>query len=45
MIEKIITEQEDELTEAIRNYRRAYPNGERELGRHARRLFRQMMYG
>lgn len=41
---KEITEQENELLEAIRNYQRAYPNGQKELGKYARRLFRIMMY-
>ena len=39
-----ITEEENELREAIRNYQRAYPNGEKELRRHARKQFEKMMY-
>jgi hypothetical protein len=41
---KEITEEENELIEAIRNFQRAYPNGEKELRRHARRQFEKMMY-
>lgn len=41
---KEITEQEDELIEAIRNFQRAYPNGQRELRRYARIIFEKMVY-
>ena len=40
---KEITEQENELIEAIRNYQRAYPNGEKELRKHARMWFQILM--
>lgn len=41
---KEITEQENELIEAVRNFQRAYPNGQKELRRFARRIFEQMIY-
>lgn len=41
---KEITEQENDLIEAIRNYQRAYPNGHKELSKYARRLFAMMIY-
>ena len=44
IMNKEITEQENDLIEAIRNYKMAYPNGRKELGRYARRLFRLMMH-
>lgn len=43
-MKKEITEQENDLIEAIRNYQRAYPNGEKELRRFARKIFETMMY-
>ena len=43
-MKKEITEEENELIEAIRNYQSAYPNGEKELRRHARKQFDKMMY-
>ena len=41
---KEITEQENELIEAIRNFQRAYPNGTKELKRHAKKEFDKMIY-
>lgn len=41
---KEITEEENDLIEAIRNYQNAYPNGEKELRRFARRQFEMLMY-
>ncbi len=43
-MQKEITEQENDLIEAIRNFQRAYPNGQKELRRHARMIFDQMMF-
>ena len=42
-MQKEITEQENELIEAIRNYRRAYPNGEKNLRKYARKMFQILM--
>lgn len=41
---KEIIEQENELIEAIRNFQRAYPNGAKELKRHAKKEFDKMIY-
>lgn len=41
---KEITEQENDLIEAIRNFQSAYPNGEKELRRYAKILFDEIMY-
>ena len=41
---KEITEQENEFIEAIRNFQRAYPNGAKELKRHAKKEFDKMIY-
>lgn len=41
---KEITEQENDLIEAIRNFQGAYPNGEKELRRYAKILFDEMTY-
>lgn len=43
-MKKEITEQENDLIEAIRNFQNAYPNGSKELRRYARILFDEMMY-
>lgn len=40
---KEITEQENDLLEAMRNYKRAYPNGSKQLEYFARMLFEEMM--
>ena len=44
MITKELTEQEDELIEAIRNYRRAYPNGSKELEYYVRMLLDEVLH-
>lgn len=41
---KEITEQENELIEAIRNYQKAYPFGAKELKRFAQVLFEEIIY-
>jgi len=38
-----LTDKEEELIEAIRNYRRAYPNGKEELETYALGLFYELM--
>lgn len=43
-MKKEITNEESELIEAIRNYKKAYPNGRRELLIYARELFDEMIY-
>ena len=43
IMQKEVTEQENELIEAIRNYRRAYPNGEKNLRKYARKMFQILM--
>ncbi len=43
-MKKEITEQENELIEANRNFQRAYPNSKKELRRYARKEFDKMMY-
>ena len=43
IIEKLLTEDENELIEAIRNYHRAYPNGNVRLKRYARDVFDLLM--
>jgi len=40
---KEITDEENELLEAIRNYKRAYPNGNDNLLFYARELFERMI--
>lgn len=40
---KEITEQEDELIEAIRNYKASYHNKSKQLKRHAEILFDEMI--
>ena len=40
---KEITNEEDERIEAIRNYKRAYPNGSVNLLHYARELFERMI--
>lgn len=40
-----ITNEENDLIEAIRNYKRAYPNGQKELLRYAVMVFEEMVYG
>jgi hypothetical protein len=42
---KEITNEENDLIEAIRNYKRAYPNGQKELLRYAVMVFEEMVYG
>ena len=42
-MKKEITKEEDELIEAIRNYKRAYPNGSVNLLHSARELFERMI--
>lgn len=44
-MKKEITNEENDLLEAVRNYKRAYPNGSRELLRYAVVLFEEMIYG
>ena len=44
-MKKEITNEENDLIEAIRNYKRAYPNGQKELLHHAVMLFEEMIYG
>ena len=39
---KEITEQENDLIEAIRNYRKSYPNGKKELLYYAQVLFEEL---
>ncbi len=39
MLYKEISEEEWELIEAIRNYKRSYPNGARNLLKYAREIF------
>ena len=41
---KEITEKEDELLEAIRNYKRAYPNGQKALLSYAMSVFEELIY-
>lgn len=41
-MQKEITEQEDELIEAIRNYQRSFPNGKREMLRFAKEIFDEL---
>lgn len=43
-MQKEITEQENDLIEAIRNFQNAYPNGKKELRRYAQILFDEMIY-
>ncbi|MBM0649682.1 hypothetical protein JMN10_12900 [Capnocytophaga genosp. AHN8471] len=40
-----LTELEWELIQAIRNYKRAYPNGARNLLAYVRELFDRLIYG
>lgn len=42
MIQKLLTEEEAELIDAIRNHNDAYPNGYPQLFNYARRLFDEM---
>lgn len=42
-MKKEITKEEDDLIEAIRNYKRAYPNGSENLLYYARELFERMI--
>lgn len=42
---KEITNEENELIEAIRNYKRAYPNGRKELLHYAVIVFEEIIYG
>ena len=42
---KEITEQENDLIEAIRNYRNSVHNQSQELRRYAKILFDEMIYG
>lgn len=42
-MKKEITREEDELLEAIRNYKRAFPNGSDNLLGYARELFERMI--
>lgn len=44
-MQKEITNEENDLIEAIRNYKRAYPNGQKELLHYAAMLFEEMIYG
>lgn len=39
-----LTEKEKDLIEAIRNYKRAYPNGQKQLLYFAQQLFEEMIY-
>lgn len=43
-MQKEITEEENDLIEAIRNYRRAYPNGKKELLYYAKQVFEELIY-
>lgn len=42
---KEITEQENDLIEAIRNYKKSFHNKSKELRRYAKILFDEMIYG
>lgn len=42
-MKKELTKEEDELIEAIRNLKRAYPNGVNNLEAYARELFERMI--
>ena len=44
-MKKEITNEENDLIEAIRNYKRAYPNGQKEFLHYAVMLFEEMIYG
>ncbi len=44
-MKKEITNEENDLIEAIRNYKRAYPNGQKKLLQYAVMLFEEMIYG
>lgn len=44
-MKKEITNEENDLIEAIRNYKRAYPNGQKELLNYAIEVFEEMIYG
>lgn len=44
-MKKEISSEENDLLEAIRNYKRAYPNGSKELLHYAVELFEEMIYG
>lgn len=41
---KEISNEENDLIEAIRNFQSAYPNGQKELRRYAVMIFEEMMY-
>ncbi len=43
MSKLILTEEEQELIEAIRNYKKSYPNGHPQLKRYARELFDKLI--
>lgn len=40
---KELTDKEKDLIEAIRNYKKAYPNGQQELLYYAQRLFDELI--
>ena len=44
-MKKEITSEENDRMEAIRNYKKAYPNGQKELLHYAVMLFEEMIYG
>ena len=44
-MKKEITNEENDLIEAIRNYKKAYPNGQKELLHDAVMLVEEMIYG
>ena len=44
-MKKEITNEENDLIEVIRNYKRAYPNEQKELLHYAVMLFEEMIYG
>lgn len=39
-----LTDKEKDLIEAIRNYKKAYPNGQKELLYFAQQLFEELIY-
>lgn len=41
---KEISEKENDLIEAIRNYKRAYPNGQKQLLVYATMIFEELIY-
>lgn len=43
-MKKELTEQGNDLIEAIRNYKKAYPNGQKELLHYAQAIFDELIY-